>query len=93
MSLGKSLDKIAELREKNKLSKPGKKKRRKAQAKVKNIKLSAEVSSGDIFDFINTKLGGKRGLRFANCMITKSLLLLLLIIIINEHFQSCVGSN
>lgn len=58
---GKSLDKIAELREKNKLSKPGKKKRRKAQAKVKNIKLSAEVSSGDIFDFINTKLGGKRG--------------------------------
>jgi len=57
---GKSLDKIAELRENNKLPKPGKKKRKRA-SKVKNIKLPDEVSGGDIFNFINTKLGGKRG--------------------------------
>ena len=47
LSLGKSLDKIAELREKNKLPKPGKKKRRNAQAKVKNIKLSNEVQASN----------------------------------------------
>ncbi|KAJ7334369.1 hypothetical protein OS493_014680 [Desmophyllum pertusum] len=59
---GKSLDKIAELRENNKLPKLGRKKRQRA-AKVKNVKLPVEASStsGDIFDFINTKLGGKRG--------------------------------
>ena len=39
---GKSLDKIAELRENNKLPKPGKKKRQKA-SKVKNVKLPEEV--------------------------------------------------
>lgn len=59
---GKSLDKIAELRENNKLPKPGRKKRqRQRSSKVENIKLPTEGSSGDIFDFINTKLGGKRG--------------------------------
>ena len=47
LSLGKSLDKIAELREKNKLSKPGKKKRKNAQAKLKNIKLSNEVKGSN----------------------------------------------
>lgn len=41
---GKSLDKIAELRENNKLPKPGRKKRQKQRSsKVKNIKLPTEV--------------------------------------------------
>ncbi|XP_068695320.1 zinc finger CCCH-type with G patch domain-containing protein-like [Montipora foliosa] len=57
---GKSLDKIAQLRENNKLCKPGKKKRKKTP-QVKNIKLPDKASGGDIFDFINTKLGHKRG--------------------------------
>ncbi|XP_078366320.1 zinc finger CCCH-type with G patch domain-containing protein-like [Oculina patagonica] len=57
---GKSLDKIAELRENNKLPKLGRKKKHRA-SKVKDVRLPVEASSGDIFDFINTKLGGKRG--------------------------------
>lgn len=57
---GKSLDKIAQLRENNKLPKPGKKKQKRTP-KMNNIKLPEEVSGGDIFDFINIKLGGKRG--------------------------------
>ena len=41
---GKSLDKIAELRENNKLPKPGRKKRqRQRSSKVENIKLPREV--------------------------------------------------
>ena len=40
--VGKSLDKIAELRENNKLPKLGRKKRQRA-AKVKNVKLPVEV--------------------------------------------------
>lgn len=41
---GKSLDKIAELRENNKLPKPGRKKRqRQRSSKVENIKLPTEV--------------------------------------------------
>jgi len=43
-SPGKSLDKIAELRENNKLPKPGKKKRKRA-SQVKNIKLPDEVQA------------------------------------------------
>lgn len=41
-SLGKSLDKIAQLRENNKLPKPGKKKQKRTP-KMNNIKLPEEV--------------------------------------------------
>ena len=41
-SLGKSLDKIAQLRENNKLPKPGKKKWKRTP-KLKNVKLPEEV--------------------------------------------------
>ena len=47
---GKSLDKIAELRENNKLPKPGRKKRQKQRsAKVENIKLQTEVCKNHTF--------------------------------------------
>lgn len=48
---GKSLDKIAELRQNNKLPKPGRKKGRKKQrsAKVENIKLQTEVCKNHTF--------------------------------------------
>lgn len=41
---GKSLDKIAELRENNKLPKPGRKKRQRS-SKVETVKLPTEVCS------------------------------------------------
>lgn len=57
---GKSLDKIAELRENNKLPKKGMKKRQKP-SKIKSVKLPERASGSDVFDFINIKLGGKKG--------------------------------
>ena len=52
--LGKSLDKIAQLRENNKLPKPGKKKRKRTP-KMNNVKLSEEVQEINKMENICTK--------------------------------------
>lgn len=53
-SLGKSLDKIAQLRENNKLPKPGKKKQKRTP-KMNNVKLPEEVQEISKMENICTK--------------------------------------
>ncbi|EDO38903.1 predicted protein [Nematostella vectensis] len=56
---GKSLDKCAELREKNKLKEPFKRKKKKLV--VASTTSASQGKASDVFDFINHKLGHSKG--------------------------------